>query len=408
MAIDHGGEARLTLIIPTRDRPRHCAAQLRFLRACGFAAPIIVADSSEPEQAGRVREACAGVARHLALDPEIGVFDKLAAATAAVETPFVVSAPDDDVTLPHGIAQSLAHLERNPDHVAAHGYVLRFGIREQDIDLHGVYSFIPTVGQPEPLQRLYHLIRRYQPFIWAVFRTEAFGDALRAVEEVDGIIFKELAFHAAAILRGKVARLPVIFSMRGMEESSYPREPRHPLFWFVDDAESFGRGYVAYRNALVRRLRNEHLATKPRGERRRLLQDALGIGFAAMKEQGRRGIGSLLRSIRNRGLATPDGHDLQQALDLIHAIWLSNELDRGIMNHSVRKLLGEEMPPIKETPAWPGWHELEEGDVVHPAAGGRRYIWRRTLLEAEPRDEIHIDADAMAATERELDFYRLE
>jgi hypothetical protein len=48
------------------------------------------------------------------------------------------------------------------------------------------------------------------------------------------------------------------------------------------------------------------------------------------------------------------------------------------------------------------------GDEVHPSPrGDRRYIWRREVLTAEPREEIAITPDEMARVEQELDGYRL-
>ncbi len=53
------------------------------------------------------------------------------------------------------------------------GYVVDFGIHDGVFDIRRVRYFTPTIGADEPLQRLYDLVRRYQPFLWAVFRTEA-------------------------------------------------------------------------------------------------------------------------------------------------------------------------------------------------------------------------------------------
>ncbi len=44
---------------------------------------------------------------------------------------------------------------------------------------------------------------------------------------------------------------------------------------------------------------------------------------------------------------------------------------------------------------------------MHPGLGDRRYIWRRTVLEAEPREEIIICAAEIARVEEQLEAYRL-
>src|SRR5205807_7396174 len=129
-----------------------------------------------------------------------------------------------------------------------------------------------------PLRRHYQLMQRYQPFIWAVFRTNIFAGAMEAARNVDGIIFQEITFMGAAALAGKIARLPTIFSMRGMEESLTTREESHPFFWFLHDADSFFRRYADYREGLA-------------------------------------------RHIVNRGIEIPSGTKVAQLLDLVHATW---------------------------------------------------------------------------------------
>jgi glycosyltransferase domain-containing protein len=398
----------LTVILPTRNRPRYCAAQLRFFRDCGLAHPIVVADSSDPAEAQAVRDACAGIAQHRRFDPSIGVPEKFAATLRAIETPFVVTTPDDDVTFPHAIDAALAHLRQNPDFIAAHGYVLRFGVHQDAFDIHTVSGFAPTIGHDEPPQRLYHLIRRYQPIIWAVFRTETFAAAMTAASRAEGLIFQELTFAATAALAGKIARLPVVYSMRGMEESMSRLEEIHPLFWLLRDADGFFGKYQAYRDGLVRHIRDTALATKPFHARLRARAAALLRGATAARAQGRDGTQPVRPFVHDRGLTFPDEPELQQVIDLIHATWLGRELDLGILEHTVRQKLGDPLPPIHVAPAWPGWREPAQGDAVRSSPrGDRRYVWRREVLTAEPREEIAITPDEMAGVERELDVYRL-
>jgi hypothetical protein len=219
---------------------------------------------------------------------------------------------------------------------------------------------------------------------------------------ISGLIFQELTFHATAVLRGKVARLPVIFAMRGMEDTLSPLNRINPLFWCLEDADGFFRHYIAYRNKLVRRIRGETLATKSDRCRFGLWRRALRRSLAAMSRRSHDGIPALQRAV-------PDHGELQQTIDLIHTIWLQHEFDRGILNHAVRQRLGDALPPIDPPREWPGWRELAEGDAVHSSAlAARRYIWRKDVLSAEPRDEIKIDTNEIAQVERELEAYRLD
>ena len=211
--------AALTVVIPTRNRAAQCAAQLAMLRKCGVGCRILVADSSDVAEAGQVRAACGANADYVHFDPSLRIIDKWNEVIPLVETPYVVMTPDDDITFPHAIAASLQALIDNPDYAAAHGYVLNFGVHYDYFDIHSTFSFTPTIDDDDPLKRHYDLMRRYQPFIWAVFRTQTFADALKAAAGVDGTIFQEITFMNAAVLAGKVMRLPVVYAMRGPEES---------------------------------------------------------------------------------------------------------------------------------------------------------------------------------------------
>jgi glycosyltransferase domain-containing protein len=379
------GSPQLTLVIPTRNRPLHCAAQLQFFKACGLAHPIVIADSSDATAAEVVRTASAGVGEYQHFDPAITVPDKLLMVARAVRSPFVLMSPDDDITFPHAIDAALAHLIEHPDHAAAHGYVLRFGMHGEDIDIHNVFSYSPGIDDDDPLYRIYNLIRRYQPFIWSVFRTEVFVSAMQAAQEARGIIFQEITFMTAAILSGKVARLPRIFAMRGMEESLTPSGATHPFLWFLREPEQFFKHYVHYRNALAQRI----TAICPK-QPRSFLNPSQSPFEAETVD------------------ANPLGTDLGKILDLIHATWLGREIDLGIVNHAVRRRLGDPIPPLHIERQWPGWREPAGGDLVRPGIRkGRRYVWRRAVLEATPREEISIDDEEISRVEAQFDSYRL-
>jgi glycosyltransferase domain-containing protein len=356
----------LTVVLPTRNRPDHVAAQLRFFRDCGLAHSIIIADSSDDARAQSVRACCVGFGEYRRFDPATPVYDKLVDVIRSLDTPYVVIAPDDDVTFPHAIDASLAYLRQNSDYVAAHGYVLTFGMQGSDFDVHGIFSFTPTIAEDEPLRRHYHLMRRYQPFIWAVFRTQTYIAATEAARKIDGVLFQELTFMNTSIVAGKVARLPVVFSMRGMEASLTVVTESHPFAWFLRDARLFFQRYTAYRD-------------------------------------------SLAQHIRDQGIVIPGATPLEQLLDMIHVTWLGRELNLGVVNHSAQIMLDGLVPTINVGSGPPSGPEPGGDDVVHASAlGTRRYIWRKAVAKAEPREEITISAEEMADVERQLDHYHLD
>src|SRR5262249_55568268 len=100
---------------------------------------------------------------------------------------------------------------------------------------------------------------------------------------------------------------------------------------------------------------------------------------------------------------------LEHLLDLSHATLFGRAVDVGMINHQVQLLLGEALPPIRPAPQWPGWHRPEPGDLIHfSGVNDRRYIWRRRVIDAEPRDEIAITSGEIATVEQQLEAYRFD
>jgi glycosyltransferase domain-containing protein len=368
------GSDGLTVVMPTYNRPEHCAAQLRFLKSCDLRHAVIVADSSDPAPAARVRSACAGIAnyRHYGSD----IIDKFLSAVRAVDTVFAVLVPDDDVTFPHAIDGALTFLRQHPDYAAAHGYTLQFGMHGQSVDIHRVCTFVPSIDQADPLERVFHLMRRYQPFLWAVFRREVLISALEAARPYAAVpICQELAFMNTAVVQGKVALLPMIYAMRGAEESKTTISAKHPLFACVANAELFFATYAKYRSALVDFIWKRKLVPTD-------------------------------RPFRNPVTGAPNSR-MKQFIDVAHGSWLAREANVGVFNHAAEILLGQPKPLLRDDPEWGGWKEPGQGDAVHATASGRKYVWRRSVLEAEPREEISISSDEIARVEAQLEGYQL-
>jgi glycosyltransferase domain-containing protein len=357
-----GVSPALTVIIPTRNRPHQVIAQLRLFRALDFPYPVVIADSSDAVDDALAR-AVEGTATYRHFAPGRGYYEKLADVLPDVTTPFVLTVPDKKVTFPHAIAPLIDRLRHHHGDVAAVGYVLRFQRIEQDFDIFRVFFFTPSIDEEEPLRRLYHLMRRYQVSGFAVFRTQALARCVAQAIAVKGQIFQEIMFMSTLVLHGGIARLPVIFSLHGAEESLTPVDQRHPLRWFVRDSPSFFHHYAVYR-------------------------DALAV------------------LIRENAVPVPDRVDLAHLLDLIHATWLARESDTGVINHVTRMLLGDPLPAVEAPRDWPGPRPVGDGDLVHTArAGTRRYLWRRAVLQAEPRAEITITAAEIQAVERGLEVF---
>jgi glycosyltransferase domain-containing protein len=377
----------LTAVIPAHNRVRECLALLRYLQACGFAHPVVVADSSQEDRSRTLRSSIADPARYRYFGERIGQYEKLARIAQSVTSPYIVVLPDDDIAFPHAIESALRFLLQNEDYVAAHGYSLRFGFERGDFDIFQVEHFIPAISDPEPMQRYFHLMRRYQPHLWAVFRTEVYAKAMAAAISMKGTVFQEFMFQIVSVISGKIARLPTVYAMRGMVPSQADYSEADPFQWLIKDADCFFQCYAIFRRGLMNFFRSGK--TKP----------------------------SLWASMRGRDALVRNGMDsalnyskipFQQLIDLINASFLGRVIDTGVINHAVAYALGDVALPVKFPGPWRGWLELQTGDVIRSSQRpDRRYIWRREVVEAEPRDEISITAGEMTKVEAQLEFYDL-
>lgn len=376
----------LTAVIPAHNRVRECLALLRYLRLCDFPHPVVVADSSRSDGSSALQSAIGDLARYQYFGSRIGQYAKLAQIAQNVDTPYIVLMPDDDIAFPHAIEAALTFLRHHEDCVAAHGYSLRFGLERGDFDIYQVEHFIPTIDDEWPMQRYFHLMRRYQPHLWAVFRTEVYAKAMAAAATMQNTVFQEFMFQIVSIVMGNVARLPMVYAMRGMEPAQIDYSDADPFQWLVKDADSFFRRYVEFRNGVINFLR--HGTTKPSLWAKIWHRD---------NAVTRHGIQSLVNTPRI---------SFRQLVDMINAACLGRLVHPGTINYAAEYGLGKAADPVRFPGPWRGWTEAQADDLIRPSPrGDRRYIWRRAVLEAEPRYEISITADEMTKVEAQLDHY---
>jgi glycosyltransferase domain-containing protein len=346
----------LTIVIPTRDRPHNLPGQLRLFQRTPY--PAIVADSSDPDNATFIRSSLPGTTQYRGFAPTVGLYEKLAPVLQSIDTPFVLLAADRKITFPHAIDPLLQHLIANEAHVAAMGYVLGFSVSTDEVDINRIVFFTPTIGETDPLQRHYHLMRRYQAWTFCVFRTVPLLRAVTQANRVRGPIFQEMLMMNALVLQGKMARLPVILSLQTQERSFHPPTLNDPFFWFLDNISSFFTHYLDYRTTLT-------------------------------------------EFIRELDILVPAPGNLEQLVDMIHAVWLHRNFDNGMLNHAARLLLGDTIPRI----TGPEVQVSKQSCRDKIAQRVQRYIWRDAVLSAEPRHEISISEAEMDQVMDQADIY---
>jgi glycosyltransferase domain-containing protein len=350
----------LTIVLPTRNRAHNLPGQLQLLAR--MAHPLVVADSSDEEQRAQIRAMADGAIAYQTYPATLTLFHKLARVAAGIDTPYVLLVSDRKITLAHAIERLLGHMIEHPGHVAAAGYIVGFGKHADLVDINRVIWFTPTIGESDPLQRHYHLMRRYQSWQFSLFRTECLVQALALAVRVDGAVFQEIAFMNAMALQGVMARLPLVLTLQSQERSFHPPKRNDPFYWYLDDAASFFAHYARYRQALAEYI----------------------IGC---------------------GVPVPSDAPINQVLDMIHGVWLHRNFNNGVMNHATRLLLGDSLPPLPLPGVVLPWREPADGDIVRAGRSRRSYIWRREVIRAQPRHEITITQEEIDRVNEQLDIY---
>jgi glycosyltransferase domain-containing protein len=355
-----GTQELLTVLFPTRNRPHNILGQLRLFAQ--FNLTVVVADSSDPDKAEEIGAACSDRAQLLSYPPEITFFEKLADAVGRIKTPFVLLAADRKITFPHAAKSALLFLQEHEDYVCAQGYVIGFDTRQKDIDINRVIFFTPTIEEADPLWRHYHLMRRYQSRQFSLFRLQPLKAAIAQAGTVDGAMFQEVMFMNALVLQGRVARLPSIFTLQTTEQSFNRLRDIDPFYWFLHDSQSFFQHYVRYR-------------------------------------------GSLARFISDGDMTRLSKREIHHVLDAIHAVWLRYNFDPGQLNLATQQMLNSQLPNLAHPRPPLPWRAIQRRDVVHFGRRVGRYIWRREVLNAEPREEIHISHDEIDQVENQLEIF---
>jgi glycosyltransferase domain-containing protein len=356
----------LTALFPTRNRPHNILGQLVLFKNSNFT--VLVADSSDINKVEEINAASSPLAQFLSYPPDIKFFDKLADAVKRIETPFVLLAADRKITFPHAAEAALAFLKEHDDYVAAQGYVIGFSAYDNDLDINRIVFFTPTIAERDPLQRHYHLMRRYQSWQFSVFRLQPLIKAIAQARTVAGAMFQEVMFMNALVLQGKVARLPKILTLQTVEESFSRLREIDPFYWFLNDSRSFFRHYARYRHSLARFISRNSMS----------------------------------------GLAN---RELEHLLDVIHAVWLHYNFDSGVLNFATQQLLQDRTLNLPHPRPLVPRQFIRRADVVNfplwrrAPRGPRRYIWRREVLNAEPKAEISIAPDEIKNVEHQLDIY---
>lgn len=238
-----------TLVIPTFNRPELLYRLVTYYSGDARVPNLLVLDSSSVEIVAKNSAALArfgSKVRHIAYPASTPVAVKLSLGLAEVATPTVSFCADDDLVFIEGLQQARAFLLDNPDYVCAHGLYLNF--REHGLDVHVTREYAGESNEAGHAgARIFRLCQNYESLFYGVFRT---GDLLNIFSEapdIPSLHFQELFQSVAALILGKVKRLPIFYAGRRSGPEAEPgRDKWQTYYWFADDPVEFLEHYSAY------------------------------------------------------------------------------------------------------------------------------------------------------------------
>lgn len=219
---DSQDHRRVTLFVPTMNRPEFVERLFRYYAGLGFTGRIAVGDSSRPEAFERTSRAICQFAGILDIDhveaAGLTIGPCLRRLAERATTPYGVVVPDDDFIVPAALDRCTAFLEDHPEYVAAHGAGLTVTLDTNGLHGHVVYCarYPQTVSESDrPSQRLSDHLSRYTVSLFSVHRTDSWRIMLRDVDPLEDVSFSaEILPCCLSVVLGKVKELDGLYLVR--------------------------------------------------------------------------------------------------------------------------------------------------------------------------------------------------
>lgn len=213
--------SRLTVIIPSYERPHYLGRALRYWSGCG--ARVLVLDGSRSPFLHRDPRRFLRGDNVTYLHRPVRLAERLALAGEMLDTPYAVLAGDDEFHLASGLSAAIAALDADPALVACCGRVARFalGPRFRPMGAPGYPRFAGhDILHATPAERMVAHMADYVPTtVYAVLRSAVWKAAVQPAlrDEVPLFASAELQFELTVMEFGKSRVLPVLQWLRSAE-----------------------------------------------------------------------------------------------------------------------------------------------------------------------------------------------
>lgn len=267
---------KVTIFIPTYNRPDMLSKTLAFLQDTPERFPIIVGDGSSEENGRRNAAVCRSAGSNVTYfhfpspapskssPPPSGVpslkyhqdimdnyYARYLRGLQLVTTPYVLHTGDDDLIIPETIAESAEFLERHPDYVACHGTYFNFHYSNDGVEIECPTYDGPSLDGSELASRLIQLYSRYESPYAAVFRVSVTRAIIERIGKIPVALFGEVFQATAAVAMGKIKRLNWLYYLRNLGVPSNPRPFESWRDWYVKDFDGFFEHYLGFRATVI-------------------------------------------------------------------------------------------------------------------------------------------------------------
>jgi glycosyltransferase domain-containing protein len=217
---------RVTVVIPTYNRPLELARLLHFQREAGSSLRILVLDGSAEDVAASNASTCATFPNvtHRQYPSQLHFGLRIAEGLRMVTTPYTLICADDDFYFPAGVVEAAKFLDAHPDYSSAGGTVLTMRYYRQlplvrggfalgtDLD-HG-HRFDHGRFVNRALYYFAYTMIGALPLFYSLRRTDQARRAFSLVTATIKYSSVELVSVGMQLIEGKLAKLPVAFGVR--------------------------------------------------------------------------------------------------------------------------------------------------------------------------------------------------
>ncbi len=218
---------RVTLVIPTMNRPKLLFRQLKYYASQGFSGDILVADSSvsnEFRDAARWMVTLSGdlSLKHYHL-PNLSVAQAISEVACEVRTPYVAVIPDDDFLIPSGVSRCVNFLDRDDRYIAAHGLGVLIESNDGGVDSIAAAGYYPqpTLSADLAVDRVIDHMEDYAVTLFSVHRTDTWVQVFASTPSVkdaplccDRSFADELLQCVLTAAHGRIAQIKGIYLVR--------------------------------------------------------------------------------------------------------------------------------------------------------------------------------------------------